>query len=102
MTTWWLVEYLYEDSGDERSCAPGASARPPRRHWRWRPPATSTARRPRRNSKSRVAVATSSRRRGPVPLVVPCHRVVRSFGPLGQDAGGADVKRYLLDMKSPA
>ncbi|MFJ8613534.1 methylated-DNA--[protein]-cysteine S-methyltransferase [Streptomyces sp. NPDC093675] len=38
----------------------------------------------------------------PLPLVVPCHRVVRSDGSIGQYAGGADAKRYLLDMESAA
>jgi len=38
----------------------------------------------------------------PVPLVVPCHRVVRSDGTIGQYAGGADLKRMLLEMESAA
>jgi methylated-DNA-[protein]-cysteine S-methyltransferase len=32
----------------------------------------------------------------PVPLFVPCHRVVRSDGSIGQYRGGVDVKRTLL------
>jgi methylated-DNA-[protein]-cysteine S-methyltransferase len=35
----------------------------------------------------------------PWPIVVPCHRVVRSGGVLGQYGGGADVKRQLLAME---
>jgi methylated-DNA-[protein]-cysteine S-methyltransferase len=38
----------------------------------------------------------------PLPLVVPCHRVVRSDGTPGQYAGGAGVKRFLLDMEAAA
>ncbi len=38
----------------------------------------------------------------PLPLVVPCHRVVRSDGTMGQYAGGADVKRVLLQMEAAA
>jgi methylated-DNA-[protein]-cysteine S-methyltransferase len=38
----------------------------------------------------------------PVPIVVPCHRVVRSDGTMGQYAGGADAKRALLDLESAA
>lgn len=32
----------------------------------------------------------------PIPLVIPCHRVVRSDGSVGNYAFGADVKRDLL------
>jgi methylated-DNA-[protein]-cysteine S-methyltransferase len=35
-----------------------------------------------------------------VPLVVPCHRVVRSDGSLGQYLGGADVKAALLALEA--
>lgn len=37
----------------------------------------------------------------PLPLVVPCHRVVRSDGSLGQYRGGAATKRWLLDLEQP-
>jgi methylated-DNA-[protein]-cysteine S-methyltransferase len=33
----------------------------------------------------------------PVPLLIPCHRVVRSDGSVGQYGFGADMKRRLLD-----
>jgi methylated-DNA-[protein]-cysteine S-methyltransferase len=36
----------------------------------------------------------------PVPLVLPCHRVVRSDGTVGQYLGGAEVKVALLEMES--
>lgn len=35
----------------------------------------------------------------PVPIVVPCHRVVRSGGGLGGYTGGLDVKRHLLALE---
>jgi len=35
----------------------------------------------------------------PIPLIVPCHRVVRSDGGLGGYAGGLDVKQRLLEME---
>lgn len=35
----------------------------------------------------------------PVPLIVPCHRVVRSDGGLGGYALGMDRKKYLLEME---
>lgn len=36
----------------------------------------------------------------PLPLVVPCHRVVRSDGTAGQYVGGAAAKRWLLDHET--
>ncbi|ROS30592.1 methylated-DNA--[protein]-cysteine S-methyltransferase [Cellulomonas sp. PhB150] len=36
----------------------------------------------------------------PVPVVVPCHRVVRSDGTPGQYAGGAAAKLALLDLET--
>lgn len=35
----------------------------------------------------------------PVPLVIPCHRVVRSDGSPGQYLGGPEVKRALLALE---
>jgi len=34
--------------------------------------------------------------RNPIPLVVPCHRVVRSDGATGNYAFGPEMKRELL------
>jgi methylated-DNA-[protein]-cysteine S-methyltransferase len=39
--------------------------------------------------------------RNPLPLVVPCHRVVRSDGTSGQYAGGERAKARLLAMEGP-
>lgn len=36
----------------------------------------------------------------PVPLIVPCHRVVRSDGTIGQYGGGTEAKRMLLALES--
>jgi methylated-DNA-[protein]-cysteine S-methyltransferase len=38
----------------------------------------------------------------PLPVVVPCHRVVRSDGTIGQYIGGAEVKERLLTLERPA
>jgi methylated-DNA-[protein]-cysteine S-methyltransferase len=38
----------------------------------------------------------------PLPLVVPCHRVVRSDGSMGQYAGGAEAKHFLLALEAAA
>jgi methylated-DNA-[protein]-cysteine S-methyltransferase len=35
----------------------------------------------------------------PVPIVVPCHRVLRTGGALGGYGGGLDVKRWLLALE---
>ncbi|OPY64243.1 MAG: Methylated-DNA--protein-cysteine methyltransferase [Syntrophorhabdaceae bacterium PtaU1.Bin034] len=37
--------------------------------------------------------------RNPFPLVIPCHRVVRSDGSLGGFGGGLPMKRKLLEME---
>jgi len=36
----------------------------------------------------------------PVPLVVPCHRVVRTDGTIGQYRGGTEAKRTLLALEA--
>jgi len=38
----------------------------------------------------------------PLPIVVPCHRVVRSDGSIGQYAGGLEAKRTLLALEAAA
>jgi methylated-DNA-[protein]-cysteine S-methyltransferase len=35
----------------------------------------------------------------PIPIVVPCHRVIRSDGTVGAYRGGAVAKRVLLDLE---
>jgi methylated-DNA-[protein]-cysteine S-methyltransferase len=46
-----------------------------------------------------VRAAASACSHNPLPLVVPCHRIVRSDGSFGEYLGGADVKRALLAME---
>ena len=38
----------------------------------------------------------------PIPVVMACHRVIRSDGTIGQYLGGPEVKRALLDLESTA
>jgi len=37
--------------------------------------------------------------RNPFPLIVPCHRAVRSDGSLGGYAGGIAMKKRLLELE---
>ncbi|HEX4753293.1 MAG TPA: methylated-DNA--[protein]-cysteine S-methyltransferase [Solirubrobacterales bacterium] len=46
-----------------------------------------------------VRAAGSACSRNPIPLIVPCHRVLRSDGSLGGYAGGLEMKRALLDLE---
>jgi methylated-DNA-[protein]-cysteine S-methyltransferase len=47
-----------------------------------------------------VRAAGSACATNPIPLVVPCHRVVRSDGTYGQYRGGPAVKHLLLTMEA--
>ena len=38
--------------------------------------------------------------RNPLPVLIPCHRVIRSDGTLGQYAGGPEAKRVLLELEA--
>jgi methylated-DNA-[protein]-cysteine S-methyltransferase len=35
----------------------------------------------------------------PIPIVIPCHRVLRTGGAIGGYGGGLDRKRYLLELE---
>ncbi|MHC1729153.1 MAG: methylated-DNA--[protein]-cysteine S-methyltransferase [Syntrophobacteraceae bacterium] len=37
--------------------------------------------------------------RNPVPLLIPCHRVIAGAGKLGGYSGGLDIKKFLLDLE---
>lgn len=37
--------------------------------------------------------------KNPVPIIVPCHRVIRSDGSMGNYTGGADIKKMLLKIE---
>ena len=47
-----------------------------------------------------VRAVGSACARNPLPLVIPCHRVVRSDGSTGQYLGGPTVKAALLDLEA--
>lgn len=47
-----------------------------------------------------VRAAGSALAKNPVPLLIPCHRVVRSDGTIGRySLGGSKIKRALLDIE---
>ncbi len=35
----------------------------------------------------------------PLPFILPCHRVIRKTGDVGNYGGGREMKRYLIDME---
>ena len=49
-----------------------------------------------------VRAAGTACARNPLPVVVPCHRVVRSDGKIGNYLGGTDAKATLLAMEAAA
>lgn len=53
------------------------------------------------NPKAVRAVGTACAT-NPLPVVVPCHRVVRTDGALGGYLGGVDAKRTLLELEATA
>jgi methylated-DNA-[protein]-cysteine S-methyltransferase len=53
------------------------------------------------NPKAVRAVGTACAT-NPLPVVVPCHRVVRSDGAIGNYAGGVEAKRTLLELEAAA
>lgn len=49
---------------------------------------------------SAIRAAASACSHNPLPLVVPCHRVVRSDGSFGEYLGGPEAKHALLAMEA--
>ena len=37
--------------------------------------------------------------KNPIPIIVPCHRIINSDGKIGQFALGSDVKKYLIEFE---
>lgn len=46
-----------------------------------------------------VRAVASAVARNPLPIVLPCHRVIRSDGSIGHYLGGAALKQQLLDWE---
>ncbi|MFI5540208.1 methylated-DNA--[protein]-cysteine S-methyltransferase [Nocardia sp. NPDC051900] len=49
-----------------------------------------------------VRAVGSACARNPLPVVIPCHRVVRGDGSIGQYVGGVVAKHALLDLEAAA
>jgi len=47
-----------------------------------------------------VRAVGSACARNPLPVVIPCHRVVRTDGSIGQYVGGVDAKQTLLTLEA--
>lgn len=52
------------------------------------------------DSKASRAVGMANNR-NPIPIIIPCHRVVGANGKLVGYAGGLDIKRKLLSLENP-
>ena len=51
------------------------------------------------NNKAVRAVGTANAK-NPIPIIIPCHRVISSNGNLGGYTGGLDIKSFLLKHES--
>lgn len=51
------------------------------------------------NNPDAVRAVGSACANNPIPIVVPCHRVVRSDGSWGQYRGGTEAKTFLLELE---
>ena len=49
---------------------------------------------------SAVRAIGAANGRNPIPIVLPCHRVIGADGSLTGYAGGLDIKRFLLEHES--
>ena len=50
------------------------------------------------NPKAACAVG-SANANNPIPLIIPCHRVLAANGKLGGYGGGLELKQFLLDLE---
>ncbi|MBT5096984.1 MAG: methylated-DNA--[protein]-cysteine S-methyltransferase [Candidatus Marinimicrobia bacterium] len=46
-----------------------------------------------------VRAAGTANARNPIPIVIPCHRVLASNGGLGGYGGGLNIKNFLLNLE---
>jgi methylated-DNA-[protein]-cysteine S-methyltransferase len=53
-------------------------------------------------NRNAVRAVGQALRANPLPLIVPCHRVLTKEGAMGGYSGGIDMKRYLLWLEASA
>ena len=51
---------------------------------------------------SAVRAVGAANGQNPIPIIIPCHRVIGSDGRLVGFGGGLNVKRFLLALERPA
>ena len=51
------------------------------------------------NNKAARVVGTANAK-NPLPIIIPCHRIISSNGNVGGYSGGLDKKLFLLDHES--
>jgi len=48
-----------------------------------------------------IRAAATANGRNPIPIIIPCHRVIGSDGGLTGYSLGLDIKKYLLNIEQP-
>jgi len=49
--------------------------------------------------KKAIRAVGTALKNNPLPIVIPCHRIIRKNGLTGNYNGGADMKKYLLELE---
>ena len=52
------------------------------------------------NNKYAYRAVANANARNPLPIIIPCHRVIRSSGDIGGYRGGPINKKYLLSLEN--
>jgi len=52
------------------------------------------------NNPNAVRAVGSANANNPIPLIIPCHRVLTHGGGLGGFSGGLQIKQFLLELES--
>lgn len=51
------------------------------------------------NARASRAVGTACAT-NPIPIIIPCHRIIRSTGEIGEYIGGTQAKKFLIDHEN--
>ena len=51
-------------------------------------------------NKNACRAVANANARNPLPIIIPCHRVIRSSGDIGGYRGGITSKKYLLSLEN--